>query len=91
MIVNKVTDGFVIQRFDTEKKIFIDQEFIAGSSSEYEDSNGNSVDFDLLVVDNQEVYLPYDMVQPKQDATDEDFQDWLEGEAGEFGKKGNPT
>ena len=58
MIVNKITTGFVIQRFNTETNKFIDQEFIAGDEVSYENVYGESVDtFDE--------YLPFDMIQPK--------------------------
>lgn len=59
-LINKVTTGFVTQVYDTEKKEFVSQEFTASTQTDYEDSEGNSVDSDL--VDN---YLPFDMVQPK--------------------------
>ena len=58
MIVKKITTGFVIQTFDTEKKEFIHQEFIAGDIVEFEDEQGKTVEPFLE-------YLPFDMVQPK--------------------------
>ena len=57
MIVNKITTGYVIQKFDTETNKFISQEFIAGDEVDFEDEQGNAVDcFDE--------YLPFDMEQP---------------------------
>ena len=64
MLISKITNGFVIQTFDTDKKEFISQNFEAGDECEYEDVYGNPVEPELLEVDGQEKYLPYDMVQP---------------------------
>lgn len=67
MIINKITTGFVIQRFDTDLQKFVSQEFIAGDQTDYETQDGseiNRVDFlDRLV--GQEPYLNFDMVQPE--------------------------
>ncbi len=63
MLVNKITVGFVVQVFDTEKKRFVSQEFVAGDQCDYED-NGEPVDREMLEVDGKEAYLPFDMVQP---------------------------
>jgi hypothetical protein len=66
MLINKFTNGYVKQIFNTEKKQFIHQEFVAENCSEYEDEQGDcSVDPSLLNVDGKEMYLPYDMVQPQ--------------------------
>ena len=64
MVINKITTGFVIQVFDTDKKRFISQNFTAGDECEYETKDGTSVDSSSLEVDGKEIYLPYDMVQP---------------------------
>ena len=65
MIIQKITTGFVVQQFDTEKHTFIAQEFVAGDECEYEDKEGNSVSPDAVVDSNgKEAYLPYEMVQP---------------------------
>jgi hypothetical protein len=57
MIVNKITTGFVIQKFDTETWQFIDQEFIAGDQVDVENEDGEPVEpFDE--------YLPFEMKQP---------------------------
>ena len=47
MKINKITSGYVIQVFDTEKKQFVSQEFVAGDSAffnlptgVYEDDHG---------------------------------------------------
>ena len=66
MLVNKITTGFVVQVFDTEKKKFISQEFVGGDPVEYETQDGKPVKSELLEVDGQEVYLPFEMVQPEQ-------------------------
>ena len=39
MLINKITIGFVIQSFDTEKEEWVGQEFVAGDEVTYEDSN----------------------------------------------------
>lgn len=57
MIVNKITNGFVIQQFDTETRQFIGQEFIAGDEVTFEDEDGESVE-------SFDEYLPYEMKQP---------------------------
>ena len=44
MIVTKATIGTVYQKYDTEKKRFIDQEFIGSDDRSWEDANGESVD-----------------------------------------------
>lgn len=65
MIIKKITSGFVVQEFDTDLKQFISQEFIAGDTCDYEDDNGDVADCCLLEVNGEEVYLPFDMEQPK--------------------------
>lgn len=84
MLINKITEGYVVQTFDTEKKQFISQEFIAGYECFYETPNGKIVDVNLLQVDMQEIYLSYNMVQPATDNLS-DLKDWVEGELGEYG------
>lgn len=63
MILNKVTVGFVCQRFDTETGKFIDQEFISGDDTTWEDTNGDEVERP----DNA-TELNMEMVQPKQES-----------------------
>lgn len=63
MIIQKITSGFVVQKYDTVSQRFISQEFVAGDECDYE-SDGETVDPSLLEVDGREVYLPYEMVQP---------------------------
>jgi hypothetical protein len=65
MLVNKITAGFVVQVFDTEKRRFVSQHFVAGDDCQYEDQDGDPVDRKALDVDGKEAYLPFDMVQPK--------------------------
>ena len=63
MILHKITVGFVIQNFDTEKNEFVEQEFIAGDEVTWEDNNnnpGSSIDY------STDKYLPFDMKQPKR-------------------------
>jgi hypothetical protein len=67
MIIEKITTGYVIQRFDTDLQDWVSQEFVAGDECVYEVEGAgiNVADFEARVVDNQEPYLPYQMVQPK--------------------------
>jgi hypothetical protein len=69
MLVNKVTVGFVIQVFDTEKRRFVSQEFVAGKDCQYEDKDGVPVCSEAMEVDGKEASLPFDMVQPKLSRT----------------------
>lgn len=62
MIVQKITTGFVVQTFDTEKRKFIGQEFVAGDQVELE-VNGESID-SSEVEGLDETYLSFDMLQP---------------------------
>lgn len=66
MILKKITSGFVIQDYDTEKGKFVSQEFIAGDPVEFEDEEGVSVlgSNDPTVEEFMDTYLPFDMVQP---------------------------
>ena len=57
MIVNKTTTGFVVQKFDTETRQFISQEFIAADEVDFENEDGEPVD-------SFDEYLPFDMKQP---------------------------
>lgn len=68
MIINKITTGFVIQTFDTEKKQYTKQEFIAGDPVTYEDIEGDLADSSVMAVnpDGSEPYLPFDMIQPEK-------------------------
>lgn len=61
MIVNKITHGFVIQSWDTKKKKWINQEFVAGDDVEYE-CDGISMDLQTAPLDE---YLPFHMEQPQ--------------------------
>ena len=63
MIVTKATIGTVYQKYDTEKKRFIDQEFIGSDDRSWEDANGESVDAPEGK-DGAEPYLNYEMKSP---------------------------
>ena len=73
MLINKITTGFVIQQWDTEKHQWVSQEFVAGDECVYENRAGETENDkgepyqDMLVdpADGAEPYLPYDMVQPQ--------------------------
>ena len=64
MIINKITNGYVVQQFDTELGKYINQEFIAGDPVEYEQPNFDEVpDEELELIKSH--YLPFNMVQPE--------------------------
>lgn len=60
---NKITNGYVIQKFEEKDGRFvcINQEFIAGDPVEYEDSEGNPIEVDVT----KEDYQPFNMIQPE--------------------------
>lgn len=71
MIINKVTVGFVIQQFDTKKKKFVHQSFVAGDQCDYETETGDAlsnIETESFGIGpnmgSKEPYLPFDMVQP---------------------------
>ena len=64
MLIQKITEGHVIQTFDTKLGRFISQVFVASGRSEYEDESGRPVD--PKVMGDPEPYLPYDMAPPKK-------------------------
>lgn len=59
MIVNKITTGFVIQKFDTETRQFVSQEFIAGDEVDVENEHGEPAE-------SFDEYLPFEMKQPSE-------------------------
>lgn len=71
MIINKITSGFVVQQWDTEKKAWIGQEFVAGEGCDVEYAELLAVypDKDPAEAMDEsnggvEPYLNFDMVQP---------------------------
>lgn len=64
MIIHKITHGFVIQAFDTEKNQFVSQEFIAGDPVNWETEDGDPIEF-------REEYLPFFMAQPCEETKNE--------------------
>lgn len=72
MIINKITAGFVIQQWDTEKKAWVGQEFVCDADGEFEyDVSQNDIDDAQDPADaanesngGEEPYLNFDMVQP---------------------------
>jgi hypothetical protein len=74
MLINKWTEGFVTQVFDTDKGRFVSQKFTAGDQFGYEDEDENPVNRELLEVGGKEVYLPYDMVQPLDKVSEFGFE-----------------
>lgn len=61
MIIEKVTEGVVIQTFDTNTNEFTEQRFITGPCT-WEHESGRPVDDKEF--DYTKWYLPFDMVQP---------------------------
>jgi len=67
MIICKITEGFVVQTFDTETRKFTDQEFVACDDVQYE-RDSEPVDADLMQDDKgNEPYLPFHMKQPESE------------------------
>jgi hypothetical protein len=73
MILTKTTIGFVTQRYDTDKKRFIDQEFIGSDDRSWEDAMGDSVDAPEGKGDD-EPYLNYEMKSPAEIAGINNFK-----------------
>lgn len=68
MIISKVTVGFVVQQFDTDRQDWVCQDFMASDECEYETGDGDPInveDFLDHVASSREPYLQYDMVQPE--------------------------
>lgn len=59
MIIRKYTSGYVVQEYDTDKKMFVSQEFVQNADipTNCEDESGN-------VVEDDGEYLSFDMEQP---------------------------
>ncbi len=55
MIITKITNGFVCQRFDTETRRFVGQEFISADDSVWETDMGDA----LCKTDNADAELIY--------------------------------
>ncbi len=64
MIIKKITYGFVVQEFDTDKEEFISQEFVCGDQVDLEDEFGDPIDDEKIPDDFWSHYLDYAMVQP---------------------------
>jgi len=60
--INKITTGYVIQRYNQETQKFVSQEFYAGDDVSYEDGHGRHIKADITDVP----YLPFDMVDPSK-------------------------
>ena len=63
MLINKVTSGFVVQVFDSDKQCFVSQIFVSGECT-FEDRRGKPVDSNMLVIDGEAATLDFEMVQP---------------------------
>ena len=64
MKIQKITPGFVVQTYDTKTGRCIEQSFIAGEDTSYEDQNGDAVDWR----EEEDACQPFEMVQPMQGA-----------------------
>ncbi len=63
MLINKITNGYVMQTYNTETGKCEAQTFIASDECEYEVAETGSV-FNVDHSENELEYQPYDMVQP---------------------------
>lgn len=67
MRINKTTYGFVIQTWDTELNRWIDQQFVAGDQTEYEEAaTDRTLDPADIWRNGPEPYLPFHMKQPDE-------------------------
>lgn len=67
--IHKVTVGYVVQVFDTEKGKFVSQQFVASKDSTYEDAAGNPLEEDTVefeMMPSPTPALNLNMVQPEQ-------------------------
>lgn len=64
MKVYKVTDGYVVQVFDTDTKKWVDQEFVCGDDVQLQDERRNPIDADTQEI-MADQYLPFTMIQPE--------------------------
>ncbi len=67
MLVHKITNGYVVQVFDTTKEEFVSQEFVAGES-EVETADGDPTDEEV------NKYLDFEMVQPTVESTQQTLE-----------------
>ena len=88
MLVRKITVGFVVQVFDTEKKRFVSQQFVAGDQCDYEDEKGAAAAKSLLETHGKEAYLHFDMVQPQPPRACLRIEYDLEYRGGDYSKVG---
>jgi hypothetical protein len=58
-VILKITEGHVIQQFDSETKQPLGQKFVSGGEVYWENGQGKIID-----PDSECPYLPFDMVQP---------------------------
>jgi hypothetical protein len=64
----KITSGFVTQTYCAETDKPISQNFTAGDEVDYENEEGDAIPSPI-----NEQYLPYDMVQPKEEKPDRKY------------------
>jgi hypothetical protein len=69
MILTKSTEGYVVQRYDTELGEWTDQDFIAGDGCELTDEDGSNVDWPDNLSASREPYLPFIMKQPQEEGS----------------------
>ena len=64
MILKIITNGYVVQTFDTAKQKFTNQAFYAEDGAPFlEDEDGDEVD--ARAIKEKVPYLPFEMVQPE--------------------------
>jgi hypothetical protein len=59
VIIKKITQGYVIQEFDTELEEWVSSNFVAGDQVSYEDEEGHPVS------NGTKGYLGFGMIQPE--------------------------
>ena len=62
MLINKITTGYVVQKYNTETGKCESQEFVAGDECEYETEDGDNFNVDDSETELE--YQPYEMIQP---------------------------
>lgn len=61
MIIRKIIDGYVVQKYDTYLKRFVSQVFVEEGEIQFEDISGGPIDESI---EDKIPYLPYKLVQP---------------------------
>ncbi len=75
MILNKITTGFVVQKFDSETGRCLSQEFIASDQVEWEDQKGDRIEDGMCGLEREGFYFPLKMKQPDYEGPREQEHD----------------